>query len=101
MTYFGEKYPDLRYPIEAVGQVGLRNAQIGSIHAIASHFTLERHQPGVVVLPTGSGKTAVLMATPYLMRSERALVLTPSRWHAGMFMPPGAYDAEATRAQAS
>jgi superfamily II DNA or RNA helicase len=30
-------------------------------------------------MPTGSGKTAVLMAVPYILQSRRTLVLTPSR----------------------
>lgn len=30
-------------------------------------------------MPTGSGKTVVLMATPFLLRATRVLVITPSR----------------------
>jgi superfamily II DNA or RNA helicase len=33
-----------------------------------------------VVLPTGAGKTAVLMLAPYLLRATRALVITQSRF---------------------
>jgi superfamily II DNA or RNA helicase len=78
VSYFSERYSALSYPIAEDGKVGLRNAQLGALHAIAAHFTLERREPGIVVLPTGSGKTAVLMATPYLVRASRVLVMTPS-----------------------
>ncbi|HYK89291.1 MAG TPA: DEAD/DEAH box helicase family protein [Acidobacteriota bacterium] len=78
MPYFADRYSALKYPIAAGYLPGLRNAQLGAIHAVAAHLTLDRREPAVVVLPTGSGKTAVLMATPYLARSKHALVLTPS-----------------------
>lgn len=57
---------------------GFRNAQIGAIHAVASHFTIH-DRPAVVVMPTGSGKTAVLMTIPFLLEARRVLVVTPSR----------------------
>ena len=74
--YFRTNYRHLAYPTREDG--GLYNAQIGAIHAIASHFTI-RHEPAVVTMPTGSGKTAVLMMTPFVLRSSRALVITPSK----------------------
>jgi superfamily II DNA or RNA helicase len=77
MPYFRDHHSELKYPPLENG-VGLYNAQIGAIHAIGSHFTLER-RPAVVTMPTGSGKTAVLMMVPFQLRSERVLVITPSR----------------------
>lgn len=74
MSYFAEHYDAIRLP---VGRPGLRQSQLGAIHALASHYTLHETQ-AIVVLPTGSGKTAVLMLTPYLLRGRRALVITPS-----------------------
>lgn len=78
MPYFSDHYASLTLPPEAPGKPGLRNAQLGAIHAIASHFTLHE-DPAIVVMPTGSGKTAVLMAAPYILRASRILVVTPSR----------------------
>jgi ERCC4-related helicase len=49
------------------------------MHAIASHFSLH-HRSAVIVLPTGAGKTAVLMLTPYVLEARRILVITPSRF---------------------
>jgi superfamily II DNA or RNA helicase len=77
--YFKEHYSYIRYPFaEEQEQRGLRRAQRGAIHAIASHFTL-RDEPAIIVMPTGSGKTAVLMMSAYIQRSKRVLIITPSR----------------------
>ncbi|MDI4636913.1 MULTISPECIES: DEAD/DEAH box helicase [Halomonadaceae] len=77
--YFSKNYKNLLWPI-AVGdaQPGYRNAQLGALHAIGAHFT-NRLDPGIVTMPTGSGKTAVLMAAAYLLRAKRILIITPSR----------------------
>ena len=78
MSYFADQYNRVRYPIADAGPTGLRNAQVGGIHAVAAHFTLSK-LPAIIVMPTGSGKTAVLCLTPYLKRADRVLVVTPSR----------------------
>ncbi len=38
-----------------------------------------RREPALITMPTGSGKTVVLMAAGFLLRAERVLVLTPSK----------------------
>ncbi|HEU5226343.1 MAG TPA: DEAD/DEAH box helicase family protein [Ktedonobacteraceae bacterium] len=76
--YFDENYIHLRLPHDSDQSPGLRNAQLGAIHAIASHFSL-KDKPAIISLPTGSGKTAVLMMAPYLLGSKRVLVVTPSK----------------------
>lgn len=68
----------LRLPSESEDTPGLRRAQIGAIHAVASHFTLH-DDPAVVVMPTGSGKTAVLATTAFMLQAARVLTVTPSR----------------------
>ncbi|MGH8542077.1 MAG: DEAD/DEAH box helicase [Gammaproteobacteria bacterium] len=78
MSYFSDHYHHLTFPQETPEAVGFRNAQLGALHAVASHFTLHR-DPAVIVMPTGSGKTAVLMAAAFLLRAERVLVVSPSR----------------------
>ncbi|MBB6522281.1 DEAD/DEAH box helicase [Pseudoteredinibacter isoporae] len=77
--YFSKNYKGLVWPI-ALGdeEPGFRNAQLGALHAIGSHFT-NRTEPGIVTMPTGSGKTAVLIAAAFLLRANRVLVITPSR----------------------
>lgn len=79
MSHFTDAHESIRYVPGEEGGEGLRRSQIGAIHAISSHFTL-RERPAVVVLPTGAGKTAVLMLTPYVLRATRVLVITQSRF---------------------
>lgn len=83
MSYFEDNYHLIHYPILTESSVGLRRAQIGAIHAIASHFTLHGrsslHDTAIVIMPNGSGKTAVLMMSVFVLRAKRALVVTPSR----------------------
>jgi superfamily II DNA or RNA helicase len=77
--YFSKNYQNLLWPIAGGDDhPGFRNAQLGALHAIGAHFT-NRLDPGIVTMPTGSGKTAVLMATAYLLRAKRILIITPSR----------------------
>ncbi len=77
MTYFRDNYEHVRLPF-ADGVNGLRNAQIGAVHALAAHFA-SRKDAAIVTMPTGTGKTAVLMLAPYFARALRVLVVTPSR----------------------
>jgi superfamily II DNA or RNA helicase len=78
MSYFGVLYDRVRFPREAVDKPGLRRGQLGALHAIASHFSVS-DEAALIAMPTGSGKTAVFMIAPFLLRSERVLVITPSR----------------------
>lgn len=80
MAYFIDAHDSIRYVLSRVeGQPGLRKSQIGALHAISSHFTIQS-RPVLVVLPTGAGKTAILMLTPYVLSAKRALIITPSRF---------------------
>lgn len=76
--YFHQHYSDVTFPIQEGEELGLHNAQLGAIHSIASHFTI-RSEPAIVAMPTGSGKTAVLMLTAFLLRAKRVLVMTPGK----------------------
>ena len=70
MPYFDDQYGALSYPQATPAAPGLYNAQVGAIHALASHFTLDP-RPAIVTMPTGSGKTAVLMMAPFVLRGAR------------------------------
>ncbi len=76
--YFKRQYVNIKYPKESNG-VGLRNAQMGAIHAISSYFTLQNKKPAIIIMPTGSGKTAVITMSPYVLSATKVLVVTPSR----------------------
>src|SRR5688572_5662127 len=78
MSYFSSNYNKINYPIATEALRGLRNAQLGAIYAIGSHFTINKNEPPVVVMPTGSGKTAVLNLSAYLLRATRVLVISSS-----------------------
>lgn len=75
---FAEQYSELKWPLTTTTALGLRLPQAGALHAIGAHFS-NRSTSAIITMPTGSGKTAVLMATPFLLRATRVLVVTPSR----------------------
>lgn len=79
MSYFSDAQDQINYRSAAEGNAGLRKSQIGALHAISAHFSL-LERPAVAVLPTGAGKTAVLMLTPYMLGATRTLIITPSRF---------------------
>lgn len=56
---------------------GLRRPQIGALHAIAAHWTLSK-DIAVVVMPTGTGKTEVMIATAVASMGNRILVIVPT-----------------------
>lgn len=56
----------------------IREAQKGATFALLAHFSVDR-QPAIVSMPTGTGKTAVIMLAPFLQMSKRTLIITSSR----------------------
>lgn len=78
MSYFSTNYNRINYPVATEAIRGLRNAQLGATHAIGAHFTINKTEPALVVMPTGSGKTAVLNLSAYLLRATRVLVISSS-----------------------
>lgn len=56
---------------------GLRECQIGAFCAVRSHFSIS-DEPCVVSLPTGSGKTALMMALSFGLKVQRVLVINPA-----------------------
>ena len=79
MSYFREAYTNLKFTVAENGSNGLRRAQLGAVYAIGAYFALPRNEPGLVVMPTGSGKSAVMIMSAFLLRANRVLILTPSR----------------------
>ncbi len=64
MGYFSDNYGRLRFPISDGNPPGFRSAQLAAIHAVSAHF-FNSNQPAIVTMPTGAGKTTVLMATAF------------------------------------
>jgi hypothetical protein len=56
---------------------GLRRPQIGAIHAILAHWTTSR-DPATVVMPTGTGKTEVMLAVSVAANCQTVLVVVPT-----------------------
>jgi len=79
MSYFIDTYPAIKYPVGTDTVPGFRNAQLGAIHGIGAHFTLHSNENALVVLPTGTGKTAVLTLTPFILQGLRTLVISSSK----------------------
>ena len=75
-------YSDSAHAITLTGPAGhaWRRPQVGALGAMVAHWSRTAHEPSLVSLPTGTGKTAVAMAAPYLMRQppRRVLVVVPS-----------------------
>lgn len=59
------------------GQVGLRNPQLGALHAIRAHWTVT-DGVATIVMPTGTGKTEVMLSLLVAMPCERLLVVVPT-----------------------
>ena len=56
---------------------GFRIAQLGALHAIKAHWTVSS-KAATVVMPTGTGKTEVMIATVVSECCRKACVLVPS-----------------------
>lgn len=59
-----------------VGCEGLRPPQLGALHAIGAHWSLEL-RPATVVMPTGTGKTETMLAALAAYRRSPTLVVVP------------------------
>lgn len=79
MSYFGDNYKNLQLLISKDKMHGgFRRAQLGALYSIGAHF-FYNSEPGIITMPTGSGKTAVIMCAPFLLEAKRVLIITPSR----------------------
>lgn len=78
MAYFKNNYHNFKYPKLDDNNPGFRTAQLGAIHSAAGHFS-NRSEAGIITMPTGSGKTAVLISLAFVLQAKRVLIITPSR----------------------
>lgn len=66
-----------RFVEETASTSGLRAPQIGALHAILAHRSMETAEPITVVMPTGTGKTETMLAA-FCHTPGRTLVIVPS-----------------------
>ena len=59
-------------------KIGLRTPQVGAIHSILSNITNPKFKNGIIVMPTETGKTEVMITSFLSEEIERLLVITPS-----------------------
>ncbi len=62
---------------ETADEPGLRSPQLGALHAILAHRSMETEEPITVVMPTGTGKTEAMLAA-FAHSPARTLVIVPS-----------------------
>ena len=57
---------------------GLRPPQLGGLHSIGSHWSL-KHRPATIIMPTGVGKTEIILSVLCAYRCSPLLVVVPSK----------------------
>lgn len=76
--FFGRNRAALKLAVQGESpNAGFRLGQVGALHAVLAHLTVH-DDPAIVCLPTGYGKTSVMMALPLLLDVNRVLVVEPS-----------------------
>lgn len=56
----------------------LRSPQVGAVHAALGHFLSSNDEPGLIVMPTGTGKTESMLAIAVHERMRHLLVMVPT-----------------------
>ena len=57
--------------------IGLRRPQIGALHAIHAHWSISS-EPATIVMPTGTGKTEVMLSALLTGGCRRVMILVPT-----------------------
>lgn len=78
MSCFADSYSQLQIFNQQNGQQGLYKNQIGAIGSALAHFST-KDEPALIAMPTGTGKTAVMVILSYLLKANKVLVVTPSQ----------------------
>ena len=78
MSVFIDGFSHLRLFSETEGKQNLYDNQIAGVGAVIAHFST-KIQPALVTMPTGTGKTAVMILLSYALKGKKVLVITPSQ----------------------
>ncbi|MBC2733641.1 MAG: DEAD/DEAH box helicase family protein [Desulfobacteraceae bacterium] len=76
MSFFNDNADKLE-AIQIGGKANYRECQVGAAWATQAHFTASS-EPALVSMPTGSGKTLLMMMLSFLLKAERVIIVTPS-----------------------
>jgi superfamily II DNA or RNA helicase len=69
------------FQLEPANGRGLRECQLGAVWALKSHFTttVSNEIASLISMPTGSGKTALMMATCFELSIPKVLIIVSSQ----------------------
>ncbi|WP_294349415.1 DEAD/DEAH box helicase family protein [uncultured Sphingobacterium sp.] len=80
MSYFEQHGSKFKLQPEKNEGNGLRKCQLGAVWALKSFFTTTNHEISALVsLPTGAGKTALMMAACFELGLRKILIVVPSK----------------------
>lgn len=78
MSFFRDNYN--HFQLQPSESTGLRECQLGAIWALKSHYTTSSNEiASLVSMPTGSGKTALMMAVCFELQIGKVLIVVPSK----------------------
>lgn len=79
MPFFADHTNDLTYPKSEESDIeDYRNCQRGAYWALKSHRTAQGDDPAIISLPTGAGKTALMMLAAFEYKADGVLIIAPS-----------------------
>lgn len=77
MSYFAEALDRTALGDLSSFGSGLYSCQKGALMAVCAHFSAS-DRPAIVSMPTGSGKTEVMIALAFVLGAQRVLVIEPA-----------------------
>ncbi|ELZ06192.1 hypothetical protein C482_00180 [Natrialba chahannaoensis JCM 10990] len=79
MGYFSDHADQIDFQqFGSEGIKGVRSCQAGGFWGVKSHFTAYEDEPALVSMPTGSGKTALMMLLAFGLSEKQVLIVTAS-----------------------
>ncbi|MCK6053656.1 DEAD/DEAH box helicase family protein [Moraxella osloensis] len=59
-------------------KAGLRIPQIGALYSLLGYLKSDNNKPATIVMPTGTGKTEVILSSIIAGKFEKTLIIVPS-----------------------
>ncbi|MGA3013499.1 MAG: DEAD/DEAH box helicase family protein, partial [Bacteroidales bacterium] len=76
MDFFENNFEKLK-PLALNGNPIYRECQVGAAWATMAHFTSST-EPALISMPTGSGKTALMMMLAFILKAKHVIIITSS-----------------------